>query len=161
MRKTFKGLLSVAIIGICALNTTSCSNKKFNVEGQISNAADSVLYFENVGLEGISIIDSVKLSDKGDFSFSEEAPTAPEFYRLRISDQIINVSIDSTETVTIKAQSADIRKNVKEQFTALSDNVQKLVTTLNDLYGTSIGSVNNARDLIDDGLALVEDQPEA
>ena len=63
--------------------------------------------------------------------------------------------------VTIKAQSADIRKNVKEQFTALSDNVQKLVTTLNDLYGTSIGSVNNARDLIDDGLALVEDQPEA
>jgi peroxiredoxin len=74
------------------------------VEGQISNAADSVLYFENVGLEGISIIDSVKLSDKGDFSFSEEGPTAPEFYRLRISDQIINVSIDSTETVTIKAQ---------------------------------------------------------
>jgi hypothetical protein len=104
MRKTFKGLLSVAIIGICALNTTSCSNKKFNVEGQISNAADSVLYFENVGLEGISIIDSIKLNDKGDFSFSEEAPTAPEFYRLRISDQIINVSIDSTETVTIKAQ---------------------------------------------------------
>ena len=109
MRKTFKGLLSVAIIGICALNTTSCSNKKFNVEGQISNAADSVLYFENVGLEGISIIDAVKLSDKGDFSFSEEAPTAPEFYRLRISDQIINVSIDSTETVTIKANDSILK----------------------------------------------------
>ena len=104
MRKTFKGLFSVAIIGICVLNTTSCSHKKFNVEGQISNAADSVLYFENVGLEGISILDSIKLSDKGDFSFSEEATEAPEFYRLRISDQIINVSIDSTETVTIKAQ---------------------------------------------------------
>ena len=104
MRKTFKGLFSVAIIGICAFNTTSCSHKKFNVEGQISNAADSVLYFENVGLEGISILDSIKLSDKGDFSFSEEATEAPEFYRLRISDQIINVSIDSTETVTIKAQ---------------------------------------------------------
>ena len=42
-----------------------------------------------------------------------------------------------------------------------SDNVQKLVTTLNDLYGTSIGSVNSARDLIDDGLALVEDKEEA
>ena len=82
MKKTLKGLFSVAIIGICALNTTSCSHKKFNVEGQISNAADSMLYFENVGLEGINIIDSV----------------------LRIYDQIINVSIDSTETVTIKAQ---------------------------------------------------------
>lgn len=104
MRKTLKGLFSVAIIGICAFHTTSCSNNKFKVEGQISNATDSVLYFENVGLEGISILDSVRLSDKGDFSFSEEGPTAPEFYRLRISDQIINVSIDSTETVTIKAQ---------------------------------------------------------
>ena len=104
MKKTLTGLFSVAIIGLCALTTTSCSHKKFNVEGQISNAADSVLYFENVGLEGISIIDSVKLSDKGDFSFSEEGPAAPEFYRLRIYDQIINVSIDSTETVTIKAQ---------------------------------------------------------
>ena len=104
MKTTFKGLFSVAIIGICALTTASCSQKKFNVEGQISNAADSILYFENVGLEGISVIDSVKLSDKGNFSFSEEGPTAPEFYRLRISDQIINISIDSTETVTIKAQ---------------------------------------------------------
>ena len=93
-----------ASVVLAAIAIASCGNKKFNVEGQITNAKDSVLYFENVGLEGINIMDSVKLSDKGDFSFSEEAPTAPEFYRLRISDQIINVSIDSTETVTIKAQ---------------------------------------------------------
>ena len=104
MKKTFNGLFSVAIIAFCALIITSCSQKKFNVEGQISNATDSVLYFENVGLEGINVIDSVKLSDNGNFSFSDEAPVAPEFYRLRIADQIINVSIDSTETVTIKAQ---------------------------------------------------------
>ena len=93
-----------ASVVLAAIAIASCGNKKFNVEGQITNAKDSVLYFENVGLEGINIMDSVKLSDKGDFSFSEEAPTAPEFYRLRISDQIINVSIDSTETVTIQAQ---------------------------------------------------------
>ncbi len=104
MKKTFNGLFSAAIIAFCALIATSCSQKKFNVEGQISNASDSVLYFENVGLEGINVIDSVKLSDNGNFSFSDEAPVAPEFYRLRIADQIINVSIDSTETVTIKTQ---------------------------------------------------------
>ena len=60
--------------------------------------------------------------------------------------------------VTIKAQSGEIRNKVKAHFTELSDNVQKLVTTLNDLYGTSIGSVNDARDLIDEGLELVEKQ---
>ena len=89
---------------LAVMTIASCDNKKFTVEGQITNAKDSVLYFEHVGLEGIDVLDSVKLSDNGSFSFSEEAPTAPEFYRLRIYDQIINVSIDSTETVGVKAQ---------------------------------------------------------
>ena len=100
MKHIWKG----AVILATAMMTTACNNNKFTVEGQITNAKDSVLYFENVGLEGINILDSVKLGDSGDFSFSEAATTAPEFYRIRISDQIINVSIDSTETVQIKAE---------------------------------------------------------
>lgn len=82
----------------------SCGEKKFHVEGNIANAKDSVLYFENVGIEEINVVDSVKLDDNGSFDFSAKANEAPEFYRLRIANQIINVSIDSTETVTIKAQ---------------------------------------------------------
>ena len=99
-----KHLWKATTLIAAALTIASCDNNKFKVEGEISNAKDSVLYFENVGLEGINILDSVKLSENGSFTFSEEAPIAPEFYRLRISDQIINVSIDSTETVSIKAQ---------------------------------------------------------
>ena len=99
-----KHIWKAAALLVAALTVTSCNNNKFTVEGQISNAKDSVLYFENVGLEGVNILDSVKLSDNGDFSFSEAATPAPEFYRIRISDQIINVSIDSTETVQIKAE---------------------------------------------------------
>jgi peroxiredoxin len=102
--KNMKHYLKAAALSLAALAAASCSNNHFKVEGQISNATDSVLYFENVGLEGINVLDSVKLGDSGDFSFSQEAPQAPEFYRLRIADQIINVSIDSTETVSIKAQ---------------------------------------------------------
>jgi peroxiredoxin len=100
MKHIWKG----AVILATAMMITACNNNKFTVEGQITNAKDSTLYFENVGLEGINILDSVKLGDSGDFSFSEAATTAPEFYRIRISDQIINVSIDSTETVQIKAE---------------------------------------------------------
>ena len=100
MKHIWKG----AVILATAMMTTACNNNKFTVEGQITNAKDSTLYFENVGLEGINILDSVKLGDSGDFSFSEAATTAPEFYRIRISDQIINVSINSTETVQIKAE---------------------------------------------------------
>ena len=92
------------IAAVVLLGMASCSEKKFHVEGNITNAKDSVLYFENVGLEEITVLDSVKLGEDGAFAFAEKQTEAPEFYRLRISDQIINVSIDSTETVTIKAQ---------------------------------------------------------
>ncbi len=92
------------ILAVVALAMTACSEKKFHVEGQITNAKDSVLYFENIGLAGPEVLDSVRLGDDGSFSFSGECPEAPEFYRLRVSDQIISLSIDSTETVTVKAQ---------------------------------------------------------
>ena len=88
---------------LAVLGMASCSEKKFHVEGSITNAKDSVLYLENISLMGPEVIDSVRLDADGKFSLAGEAQQAPEFYRLRISDQIISLSIDSTETVTINA----------------------------------------------------------
>ena len=99
-----KNIMKAAAIALAALTIASCTGKKFQVNGTISDAKDSLLYFENMSLqEGVVVLDSVKLGENGEFSFSEAAPEAPEFYRLRIANQIINISIDSTETVTVKA----------------------------------------------------------
>ena len=92
------------VAGAVLTMLAACGGKEFKVEGEVTNAKDSVLYFENVGLEGISVLDSVRLGEDGKFAFSEAAPEAPEFYRLRISDQIINVAIDSTEVITVKTR---------------------------------------------------------
>ena len=92
------------IIALAVLSMASCSEKKFHVDGTITGAQDSVLYFENIGIEQIIPVDSVRLDSEGHFAFSGEPVGAPEFYRLRISDQIINVSVDSTETITVRAQ---------------------------------------------------------
>ena len=91
------------LIAVAALAIASCSEKKYHVEGSIAQAKDSLLVFENVGIEEITVVDSIRLGEDGAFSFSGDAQDAPEFYRLRIGGQIINVSIDSTETITIKA----------------------------------------------------------
>ena len=91
-------VLALAVMGMAA-----CSEKKFHVEGSITNAKDSVLYLENIGLMGPEVIDSVRLDGDGRFSLAGAAQQAPEFYRLRIYDQIISLSIDSTETVTVNA----------------------------------------------------------
>ena len=118
-----KQLWKASLLFMAALTIASCNDKKFTVEGQIANAKDSVLYFENVGLEGINVLDSVVLNDNGDFAFSQEATIAPEFYRLRIADQIINVSIDSTETVQIKGEYPGMASNYT---VAGSDNCEKI-----------------------------------
>ena len=118
-----KHIWKAAAIVVAALTIASCNDKKFTVKGQVANAKDSVLYFENVGLEGINTLDSIKLDEGGSFSFSEEAPATPEFYRLRIADQIINVSIDSTETVQFKAEYPGMASNYTVSG---SDNCEKI-----------------------------------
>lgn len=96
-------LFSVGAIMVAAFFLASCTGKKFHLSGNISNAKDSLLYFENMSLNGPVTVDSVKLGKDGSFSFSEKAPETPEFYRLRIANQIINIAVDSTENITVKA----------------------------------------------------------
>ena len=102
--KPFNSLFAIAMAVVAVLGMASCNEKKFHVNGTIGNAADSTLYFENMSLNGPVVIDSVKLSADGTFDFDDKAPTSPEFYRLRIAGQIINIAIDSTETVSVKAE---------------------------------------------------------
>ncbi len=98
-------IYSAAVIMVAALAFTSCNNKKFHINGNITEATDSMLYLENLSLNGPVKIDSVKLGEDGAFAFDENAMDSitPEFYRLRIANQSINLCIDSTETVKVKA----------------------------------------------------------
>ena len=136
-------IFKVAAVVLAAMTAASCSNNKFNVEGQIANAGDSVLYFENVGLEGIQVLDSVKLSGDGNFAFSGDPTEAPEFYRLRIADQIINVSIDSTETVQIKAEYPGMAANYTVSGSDNCEKIRELTMKQMDLQAKAIAIQQN------------------
>ena len=138
-----KHICKAAAVVLAALSIASCNNNKFTVEGQIAGAKDSVLYFENVGLEGINVLDSVKLNDNGDFSFSQDATTAPEFYRLRIADQIINVSIDSTETVQVKGQYPGMASNYTISGSENCEKIRELALKQIDLQAKAIALQGN------------------
>ena len=138
-----KHIYKSAVVVLAALSVASCNNNKFTVEGQIAGAKDSVLYFENVGIEGINVLDSVKLNDAGDFSFSEAANQAPEFYRLRIADQIINVSIDSTETVQIKSQYPGMASNYTVSGSDNCEKIRELALKQMDLQTKAIALQSN------------------
>ena len=138
-----KHIYKAAAVVLAALSVASCNNNKFTVEGQISGAKDSVLYFENVGLEGVNVLDSVKLGEDGDFSFSEAANQAPEFYRIRIADQIINVSIDSTETVQIKGQYPGMASNYIVSGSDNCEKIRELALKQMDLQAKAIALQSN------------------
>ncbi|WP_455085507.1 redoxin domain-containing protein [Prevotella nigrescens] len=104
MKNILKAIVaSIFVVGITVL-MSGCGKEMFHVEGAISNAKDSILYFEHNGLTGFTTVDSVKLDAKGAFSFASDKVNNPEFYRLRIAGQIINIAIDSTETVKVDAK---------------------------------------------------------
>jgi len=118
--KTLIGIISM----IGALSLTSCDNKpKFCVEGTVGEAKGEMLYLEAMTLNGIQCIDSVKLKGDGQFRFRADAPSNPEFYALRLGQERINFSIDSTETVTFKTQRSTFSNNYTVEG---SDNCQKI-----------------------------------
>ena len=76
---------------------TACNSEPaFKVQGEVTDAADKMLYLEQTGLDGIVALDSVELGSDGAFSFAAARPEAPDFYRLRIDNKVINFSQRST-----------------------------------------------------------------
>ena len=123
--KKISGLLYTAVMGVAVLSLASCAEKKFRVSGTITQAKDSVLYLENMSLNGPKAVDSVKLDENGEFEFKQKAPEAPEFYRLRIANQMVNLAVDSTENITVKAayptMSANYEVSGSEECTKIRD----------------------------------------
>ena len=130
-------------LALMAAVLTSCDNKKFHINGAVTEAKDSVLYLENMSLDGPVVVDSVKLDDKGAFSFSGKAPEAPEFYRLRIAGQIINLSVDSTETVDIKASYPSMATGYTVEGSAECATIRELALKQIDLQNRVIAVQNN------------------
>ena len=131
----------------CALSVilsllTGChpQEEHFEINGKITEAQDKMLYFEASTLNGIEPLDSVRLDAAGNFSFRNARPLNPEFYRLRIERQIINLSVDSTEIIHIEASqpsmgtdytiegSSDCQtiKEISNKLTALQQSIQNI-----------------------------------
>lgn len=135
------------LIGMCtlmgALLMTSCTGEKFHITGKMENAKDSVLYFENMSLNGPEKLDSVKLDEAGNFEFSGDRCGNPEFYRLRIAGQIINIAIDSTETVNVKASYPLMATNYDVTGSYENEKIKELALKQIELQTRVQNAVNN------------------
>ena len=113
---------------------TACNNEPaFKVRGEVTDAADKMLYLEQTGLDGIVALDSVELGNDGTFSFAAARPEAPDFYRLRIDNKVINFSVDSTETVEVKADYKNFATEYNIQGSENNQKIKELVLLQTDL----------------------------
>ena len=93
-----------AVLCVVSLVLAACKQQAdFTVEGVVSGADGQVMYLENVGVSSVETLDSVRLTAAGEFRFERPRPAYPDFYRLRLNNQLINFSIDSTETISFVA----------------------------------------------------------
>ena len=96
--------ISNILIFTTLLCVVSCTKSpQATIEGHITKAADKVLYLDHIGVERATVTDSIKLNKDGAFRFHVAQPECFDFYRLRIGKEMMYISVDSTETLTLTA----------------------------------------------------------
>lgn len=94
----------LTVLGLCMFLFSACNNSSdFTVKGVVAGADGQLMYLENVGISNVVTLDSIKLAPGGKFKFTEKRPEYPDFYRLRLNNQLINFAVDLTETISFVA----------------------------------------------------------
>ena len=143
---------------ICAMAAltmlaTACKDKgeQFEINGRIAEADGKTLYFEAVTLNGIEALDSTRLDEDGQFCVQGTRPFNPEFYRLRIDRQIVNLSVDSTETIHVEAELPDMGTDYEVEG---SGNCQ----TLKEINNKLIALQQSIKDITNDKALTLGEQ---
>lgn len=114
------------LLALSLISLFSCKNKNdFSVSGNVEGADKSVVYLEQIGMNEISVLDSTQLSSSGNFEFTHKRPEfAPEFYRIRLKNQVVNFTVDSTEEITLKTKLATFGDNYTVEGSSSSADIQ-------------------------------------
>ena len=139
------GKQSFIILILGALLLTNCNKApQATIEGTLTEAAGKTLYLDVLGVDRSEIADSVKLKDDGEFRFHVPRPECYDFYRLRCENELVNICVDSTETIHVEAALPTM--SIAYQVTGSEDNVK-----LRELVMKQIELQNNVRSLIRNG----------
>jgi glutathione peroxidase-family protein len=124
---TSKSATRIALLLAFIVGFTACDNKPhFTVKGKIEGAADSVLYFYKRGITGVDLVDSAKIRKDATFELKSQAPQYPDLYVLALGKQMINLAVDSIETIEIDANKKDFAIGYQVKGSPQSDIIRQL-----------------------------------
>ncbi|MDH6354219.1 cytochrome oxidase Cu insertion factor (SCO1/SenC/PrrC family) [Dysgonomonas sp. PH5-45] len=156
---------SIFLLLLTLITVTACNKKpQFTVEGIIENADSTTLYLEKRDFNGTILLDSVHLDKEGKFSFKSDAPQYPELYVLRIGRQVINLGIDSTETITVQASKNSFAENYNIEGSDVCSDIKmvtleqyKLSKTMGDLAAKLSAKLITEQEYTDQLLVAVDE----
>lgn len=91
-----KNLFYIFVAAV-AVVLSSCT-ERISISGSVSDAGSAVMYLYHDMLSQREVVDSVKLTDKGDFQFKVAKAASPEYYRLTLNGRSLVLAIDSLTT---------------------------------------------------------------
>lgn len=125
------------LLCIVAILTSCSSGNKWQVNAKIDGAAGKTALIE-VSDNGLwHVIDSVKIGNDGEFKFKAERSLYPDIYRLTVDSKSVYFPIDSTETVNVTANLADMDVRSTISGSASADMMQKINNTIADALSKS------------------------
>jgi peroxiredoxin len=125
MNKIYIKKIVFFLLGICIF--ASCTkNNEFTIEGYVKGGLGKTLYLENITTSSVVVVDSAKLDDNGSFRFKRTRPQAPDFYRLRLKRQFVNLSVDSTETIKIQSDTLNFARNYTVEGSSECSKIKEL-----------------------------------
>ncbi len=134
-------LICTGLIVIILNSCNSSPKNTFQLKGNLSNAAGETLVLEQIGPNNLTVIDSVKVDEKGDFAFENTRIPQMDFYRIKTSAANFAILVmDSTQQITFTADAKQLGKTCKvegspdtKQFIALNTLLQQTFDRLDSL----------------------------
>lgn len=102
-----KKIIAPALLALAILNSCKDKNKNvFKIEGKIEHPAQQMVYLMEADSTNVSVIDSVKLSEQNEFTFTKAAPFA-NLYKVKNGDKEFDLIAENGNEIEFKTDLAD------------------------------------------------------
>ena len=136
-------ILSLAATLALAAALFGCQKESspVTVSGTVTGAEGKILLLEYLGIEGVTLQDSVTLDASGNYELYASAPQYPEYFRLRIDNASIPFVADSLDKITITADGADLTNGFSSSYAIEGNAANASIKEIWRLYRTAAGEV--------------------
>lgn len=164
-----KVALPLFIVGLI-VTFTACNNEnEYSISGKITGAEGKILRLQLLKLDGVQVVDSVKLSESGKYSFSGPKLNEPTFFALNIEKKNLTLLNDSNIKMVITGSFDGLEENYQITNSTESLYIKQLnnklkstlieIDRLKEKYSKAVGATEQAM-IINEMNVLIEKHKE-